>query len=992
MAVRLPEYHVRRPRLTAALTTHRLGVVIAGGGYGKSALAGELADRLGVPAVTATLEPGAGTAESVLARLGASARQQGLSDLALALQPSADDAADSLLRALGGLGGVLVVDEVQHLAADGVALLERVVARLAGDQRLLLVGRSEPAGLGPLRTGDDVTALTTDELALTIPETEQLCAAFGLALVPGELASVHRATAGWAAAVVLLASRARVAGRAPIATGQGAQATLTRLVDEILHALPRREHLALVQLAHLPLLDEELATHATGVPEVLRAARHAGLPLVSAGAGWLKIVGPIGDDLAARAPARPTVLVRAAEEYARRELAGVAAEVLLRGGQPDEAARLLAGLAPAAVERLELATLWRLAERLPDAVVAARPRVLLHVARACEPAAATRRRASTLERAVALADAAGDAPLWREVQAEVARDLARDNGNLAAIALARLVLEQTGPSEELTRARLLDVLGQCAAWQRDDVHLDDAYRRMSSAAHIYRAHEQWSWLAQVMIPLAVWVHSARGEVAEALRRLDDALALQSEPRARRGVILTFRAETLQEFGRHEEAQPNIVEALAIAELLDDVRLRAYAYWCFARSASETGDPDATQRAITAAEANRGEWYDQSGCLFLADAADYLDRVGRIEPARDYLERAKAHPNDDPPALIRAEAALLARHGDPEAAERCIQQMLASAWFQPRDRWQAALLRAHAAMRRGDPAASELAADSFEHAAELGYPNLPLLRERSVTEALLAQVSGSPRLAAVQLDPATLPVVVALLGTFRLTRGGRPIEVPIGQGRRLVQLVACAGGRLLAEAAIEALWPDTDPDAGSNRLRTVLNRLRDAAGDVVVRVDKLLQFAPHVQTDALAFEEQARRALATATSNPKQAVSLARGALAGYPGELLAEEPYEAWTIGPRERLKRRAVALLDMCAAQAVGSGDVDEAVRCLERAIEIVPDEEERYLQVARHLLAQGRRGAARAALARARAMLDDFGLLPPPDLRELEEACRRV
>jgi hypothetical protein len=37
--------------------------------------------------------------------------------------------------------------------------------------------------------------------------------------------------------------------------------------------------------------------------------------------------------------------------------------------------------------------------------------------------------------------------------------------------------------------------------------------------------------------------------------------------------------------------------------------------------------------------------------------------------------------------------------------------------------------------------------------------------------------------------------------------------------------------MTAEAAMEAMRPDTEPEVSANRLRTVLNRLRESAGDV-----------------------------------------------------------------------------------------------------------------------------------------------------------------
>ncbi|HXL92795.1 MAG TPA: hypothetical protein VN969_28010 [Streptosporangiaceae bacterium] len=45
----------------------------------------------------------------------------------------------------------------------------------------------------------------------------------------------------------------------------------------------------------------------------------------------------------------------------------------------------------------------------------------------------------------------------------------------------------------------------------------------------------------------------------------------------------------------------------------------------------------------------------------------------------------------------------------------------------------------------------------------------------------------------------------------------------------------------------------------------------------------------------------------------------------------------------RQRLRNRALRLLDLCTDWAARAGDLDEEERCLERAIELAP-EEERY------------------------------------------------
>jgi DNA-binding SARP family transcriptional activator len=558
--------------------------------------------------------------------------------------------------------------------------------------------------------------------------------------------------------------------------------------------------------------------------------------------------------------------------------------------------------------------------------------------------------------------------------------------------MATGLLNQTGASEELTRARLLEVLGRAASFQKDDVHLGYAEERMQIAARIYRAHEQWTWLSTLMTPLAMWVQVPRGAFDEAVRCLDEALALVPHHRMNRGVIHTFRAEVLDCIGRTDEAADSLLEAEQIAAAAPDARLRAYIEWDYARAASQRGDAAATVAAIQAVEALATEWFDQSGCMFLADAAEFLDRVGLVAEARGYLDRALAHQMRDEPALGRVEAGILARSGDPDDAERRLVAWLAAPWFEPRDEWRVCLLRAHAAARRGDANAIGLAVDAFALAAKLGYPLLPLIQERAIAEELLALAGGSDRFVSLNLDPEPFPIVISMLGRFEVTRGGRLLDVPAGQGRQLLKLIATAGGNLPAEQVIDELWPDIDVEVAANRLRTVLNRLRESVGDVVLRDDRVLRLAPHVRTDIERFEESARRAAGLGTGRSREALGVARSALAAYRGDLLPDDPYELWATGPRERLRRHGLSLLDLCATTVAAVGDLDEAVRYLIRATELAPYEEERYLTIAHHLLRQGRRGAARSYVDRARSVLTELNLSPPAALLDLDRLVRRV
>src|SRR6202035_2027135 len=120
----------------------------------------------------------------------------------------------------------------------------------------------------------------------------------------------------------------------------------------------------------------------------------------------------------------------------------------------------------------------------------------------------------------------------------------------------------------------------------------------------------------------------------------------------------------------------------IARVIDDVRVRAYVAWEWARGLSQQGDAAGTLAAVRAAESFRSDWFDGCGGEFLADAADALDRVGYPDLSREYLDRAPAQSKHEDFEVDRAEAAILARSGDPEEAERRLLALAAAESCEP----------------------------------------------------------------------------------------------------------------------------------------------------------------------------------------------------------------------------------------------------------------------------------------------------------------------
>ena len=267
--------------------------------------------------------------------------------------------------------------------------------------------------------------------------------------------------------------------------------------------------------------------------------------------------------------------------------------------------------------------------------------------------------------------------------------------------------------------------------------------------------------------------------------------------------------------------------------------------------------------------------------------------------------------------------------------------------------------------------------------------MPLIRERPLSEELLGLAVATGQPAAVALQATALPVALAVLGRFELTIGGRPVAIAAGQGAQLLKLVTLSGGRIASDRLIETIWPEVELEAGRNRLRTVLNRLRGAAGgEVIAREGEVLVLDPAIRVDLVEFLAETRRARSLASVDAPLAVATARGAIARYRGELLPDDLYEDWAAAPRERARGAMLDLLDLCAQDAARRGDLDELRRLIERAIEMAPHEDARYLGAITLLVEEGRRGEALAVIRRARLAFADEGLDAPERLVELEQA----
>jgi DNA-binding SARP family transcriptional activator len=139
--------------------------------------------------------------------------------------------------------------------------------------------------------------------------------------------------------------------------------------------------------------------------------------------------------------------------------------------------------------------------------------------------------------------------------------------------------------------------------------------------------------------------------------------------------------------------------------------------------------------------------------------------------------------------------------------------------------------------------------------------------------------------------------VRMLGRFEVLVDSQPVPADAWPQRRamdLVKLLALAPGhRMPRDEALEMLWPNLGAVAAASNLHKAASYARRALGDraAVVLRGGIVELAPDAEVivDVERFE---------------------RGDDSAYGGELLPDEPYEQWTLGPRSRLRERRLTVL----------------------------------------------------------------------------------
>ena len=217
--------------------------------------------------------------------------------------------------------------------------------------------------------------------------------------------------------------------------------------------------------------------------------------------------------------------------------------------------------------------------------------------------------------------------------------------------------------------------------------------------------------------------------------------------------------------------------------------------------------------------------------------------------------------------------------------------------------------------------------------------------------------------------------LVLLGSFTLTEGGAPVEVP-GAVQRLVAWLALRG-RAHRVTVAGVLWPDHPEARAMANLRNAVWRLHRVAPGLVDSHREWLALADDVEVDVVELEHAARAAY---DGEPD-----ARHEIAVADGDLLTGW-FDEWLVVDRERLRQLRLHLLELRAARLTDRGQFGLALEDALVALRADSLRESAHRAVIRVHLAAGNRADAVHAYQACRATLArELGVRPSPETSDL-------
>ena len=1048
----LPLPLLRRQRLLDRLEgaeRHRLTLVHAAAGYGKTTLLAQYADLLrasGRRTAWLTLQRGDEDPLVLFADLVGALRRDTAEfgeqlttflDRGRRLERRLAQLAEALADELAPLGNLIFFIDDHPSVRGGAPLASfgnELVDLLPDNAHLVLATRRTPqfGGLPRWRLGGSVLDISAAELAFTRAEAiELLRGEFGLDLPEHAIDAMYARTGGWPAGLRLAAAFVSERGWQQLGEFQGGGAELYAYFNsEVLRRSTRSDQNTILRWSLLERIEDDAAVSAGGASrELLASLEQAGLVVREGADGRQRFQPLFAEFLSSRArellPAAEIVELHRghAERAAARGDVDRAIHHFQQAGDHRRAAQLVRDNGERALQGSEVATLQRWLDGFPPGAERRLPwvillRGLLHRVR------------GDYERAlVNYRDAAGELRRARDTEG-LARALTWSAQALRYLRRPREALEQAhealgvmGDGASSQSAWLWHVIGGS---HTDLGEIEDAARAHLKAEAMFalltdRAGELAEALALAQL------HHLLGELDAAQRTYLRALALQQKSAdvvalcwAEGGLVdvRTRRGDTA-------EALDTLRQTLEIASA-NDLRL-AQAAMCSTLMTVHAlmGERGAVEEVYRAGvELCREQGDDHVIAELHATAAELRALRGDADSAHDALRAAEALAGSSPgpvPAIRAAIArgAVAEAQGDREGALRAYREARVSA-HAIRARYFEAKATLLSVPIEDDPASTR---GALRAVAAERYRDFLLLRP-ALADALRLRLGDlelnqdDMRVLVTLLQPAApMPaqaisssvaesIQAFVLGPFELRASGTRISDRgwrTSKAKELFALLLLDRQRAVSRDELVAqLWPETDPASALSNFHFTLHALRKALASAgaseatsVVRTDTGYRLAlpMSIHVDLEVFRRSLRRGReAQEAGRSREAIQYLRAAVAVHRGEFLADLT-APWIDRQREETDRQLVAAAKELATLELEWKEPKAAVRPLEKLLELEPYDEEAHRLLMRAHHESGDHALAVRHYQALEAMLHrDLGAEPEPATRELYQRIRRA
>jgi DNA-binding SARP family transcriptional activator len=990
----LPERALVRPRLLERLAQrwdHRVVTVVAGAGFGKTALlvAGMAPPgRAGGRDVWLSCEPADDSAEHLTAGLTQAFDLPSGADLDAVLDAVWAQAPDQVC---------IVFDDVHEipLGSPGAAVLGRLTTDLAANGHLVFASRDTiPVPLARLAASGHVVRLGEDDLVFDPEELASFAAA--RRVDPALLSS----TGGWPALAELTVSA-------------GADLVPDYLWEEVVADLGDDRARLLARFAAAGGGDDEVASALAGHPTTVDQIV-ASVPLVLRSANGWAVLHALWE------PALRRLLTAGEAAEARRQ----AAAVHLRGGRYS-----------AAVDLFVEAEAWEgVLEVVRDAEpfgASVNPAEFGRWLRALPPDWRGKPEARFAAALEFQGRAPADSMAMFRVAAEAFRSTGDVDGELAAISREALVRWQANDLVGLLGlyARVGELAGTGSSRGEQLRAVGTAaigHLQGDSATVLSTLADRTEETENVWLPVICWLrsvaHRRNGDLGPAHRELDRLAPGRPDPQRE---IARLRTEWLE--GHVDRVAAGLGEFYAHYIEFDDRYLAKETGLETAAKAAWLGDGNTARQLLAAVRPLVPEISNvvthvlqtiATAALAVADgdengaAAVLRDEVLQGAAAlgspqswywRDRAAVALVHvlvPESRPawacealgaahlPGLALAEALEAARDGD-------LGPVRALHWP------EAGVVRTHLPVRW----AVELAAAGV---AARNPPPDDLLRAvgehaRPELRTIASRRGGGPvalaakRLAKELPAPPPYRLRIDVLGRLQLRRDDDDVDHPDLRRQRVRELLCylVARRRARREAIADELWPDlADPAHNLSVTLSYLRRLlhpERASGERPYFLDAIgswleLRADAHLEVDAWTLEARLDEAdAAERTGAVARALTAYGAALPLWRGEPFADVPYAPWAEPERVRLRTRYVIAATRAGELSLAARKTDDARHAADCAITADPTSEPAYRLLARAHIASDNLPGARNALERCRSALHELDVEPDRATAEL-------